>query len=316
MPDPIETSELLAFVRSVDAQSVSRAAQVLGVPRATVSRRLARLEEALGVRLARRTTRSFTLTDAGQAFYVKARVVLEAVSAAEASVQVDDTVVRGTLRVSVPTGLPPSFHLMVAEFMERFPDVKLFVQFSSQMVDLARGDYDVALRASSVIAPGLVARTLFREKSVAVAAPSYLEERGTPRNRRDLKGHRFLMNFGGGESPQIHWPLLDGGQIHLEGAFFTNSIFLACDAARRGLGIALLPNSIVEAFIENGELVKVLPNVLGADGRVAVVYAERALQPPQVRAFIDAVHQWGKTGFDSNLRSWQLESLVRPKKRG
>ncbi|MEO8798502.1 MAG: LysR family transcriptional regulator, partial [Polyangiaceae bacterium] len=172
MSDPIETSELLAFVRSVEAQSVSRAAKVLGVPRATVSRRLARLEAALGVRLARRTTRSFTVTEAGQAFYAKARVVLEAVSAAEASVHIDDTVVRGTLRVSVPTGLAPSFHLMVAEFIERFPDVKLFVQFSSQMVDLARGDYDLALRASSVIAPGLVARTLFRERAIAVAAPS------------------------------------------------------------------------------------------------------------------------------------------------
>ncbi|HEX7666783.1 MAG TPA: LysR family transcriptional regulator, partial [Polyangiaceae bacterium] len=178
MPDPIETSELLAFVRSVDAHSVSRAAKLLGVPRATVSRRLARLEDALGVRLARRTTRSFTLTEAGQAFYNKARIVLDAVHDAEASVHVDRTVVRGTLRVSVPSGLPASFHLMIADFVEKFPDVQLFVDFSSRFVDLERGDYDVALRASRTIAPGLVAKTLFHEKTVAVAAPSYLEERG------------------------------------------------------------------------------------------------------------------------------------------
>ncbi|HEX7667477.1 MAG TPA: hypothetical protein VF407_23255, partial [Polyangiaceae bacterium] len=67
--------------------------------------------------------------------------------------------------------------------------------------------------------------------------------------------------------------------------------------------------------LENGELVRVLPNVVGADSRVAVVYAERELQPPQVRAFVDAVHAWGKTSFDSNLKSWPIDSMVKPKKR-
>src|SRR4051794_32535629 len=102
MNDPIETSELLAFAKTVDAKSLSRAAAELGVPRATISRRLARLEERLGVRLLRRTTRSLVLTDAGTAFYRNARIALDAVTQAEDSVRRSDATVRGSLRVSLP----------------------------------------------------------------------------------------------------------------------------------------------------------------------------------------------------------------------
>src|SRR5262245_17185611 len=102
MNDPVETSELLAFIKTVDSRSLSRAAAELGVPRATLSRRLARMEERLWVRLLRRTTRSLTLTDAGQAFHRHARIALDAVAQAEESVRRTDMAVRGPLRVSLP----------------------------------------------------------------------------------------------------------------------------------------------------------------------------------------------------------------------
>src|SRR6202142_3210903 len=110
MRDPLETVELLAFTRIVDAKSLSRAARELRVPRPTISRRLARLEERLGARLLRRTTRSLALTDAGEALYRHARIVLDAVTDAEASGRRTDDAVRGDLRVSVPPNVPPSFH--------------------------------------------------------------------------------------------------------------------------------------------------------------------------------------------------------------
>src|SRR5262245_8216909 len=110
MSEPVETAELLAFARIVEAKSLSRAAAELRVPRATISRRLARLEQHLGVRLLRRTTRSLALTDAGETFYRQARIALDAVAQAEASVQrgQDDTM-RGDLRVSVPPLADESF---------------------------------------------------------------------------------------------------------------------------------------------------------------------------------------------------------------
>src|SRR5438105_7981960 len=121
MLDPVENAELLAFTRTVEAKSLSRAAAELGVPRPTIGRRLARLEERLGVRLLRRTTRAPALTDAGDAFYPHARSVLDAVEQAEASVRTSDTVVRGTLRVATPPMLDPTFNTLVCDFARAYP---------------------------------------------------------------------------------------------------------------------------------------------------------------------------------------------------
>lgn len=291
MADPVETSELVAFTRTVEAKSLSRAAAELGVPRATVSRRLQRLEERLGTRLLRRTTRSLVLTPAGDTFYRHARIVLDAVKDAEASVQRSGTAIAGDLRVSVPPMLDEGFFAMITAFAKAHPAVRLQVHFSSRHVDLRRDGYDVALRAATSIEPGLVARTLLRTRLIAVASPDYLAAHGTPRRRNDLAHHRCLLGFARGELPQSHWPL-GGAKVHVEGVFFSNEIRLLADAAVRGLGIALLPRTLVDAHLARGTLVQVLAGVLEEESRIAIVYPERELVPPQVRAFVDAVVAW------------------------
>jgi DNA-binding transcriptional LysR family regulator len=311
MNDPVETSELLAFAKSVEARSLSRAAAELGVPRATLGRRLARLEERLGVRLLRRTTRSLTLTDAGQAFHRHARIALDAVAQAEESVRRTDTAVRGPLRVSLPPMADPRFYAMICDFAERYPEVVLQLHFSTQLVDLRRDGYDVALRATTQLEPGLVARTLARAPSITVASPAYLASMGVPRKARDLRSHRCLMGFVRGELPQTHWPLTGGGKVQVQGCFFSNEILQLRDAALRGLGIALLPMLLAGPLVESGELVRVLPGIIEADTQVAIVYPERELVPPQVRAFIDAVVAWAAEGF---LRPAEPQSAV-PKRR-
>src|SRR4051812_49323264 len=167
MADPVETSELLAFAKAVEAKSLSRAAAELGVPRATIGRRLARLEERLGTRLLRRTTRSLTLTGAGDNFYRHARIVLDAITGAEASVRTTDNVMRGHVRASVPPIIDESFLEMVTSFAKKHPAVRVQIDFSTRIVDLLRDGYDVALRASAEIQPGLVARTVGRHKVIA-----------------------------------------------------------------------------------------------------------------------------------------------------
>jgi DNA-binding transcriptional LysR family regulator len=118
--ESIEIAELLAFTRAVDAKSLSRAAAELRVPRATIGRRLARLEEKLGTRLIRRTTRSLSLTDAGETFYRQARIALDAVGQAQASVRAEDSVIRGEVRVSVTSNLDESFSEMITAFMKAY----------------------------------------------------------------------------------------------------------------------------------------------------------------------------------------------------
>src|SRR5450432_2157439 len=181
---------------------------------------------------------------------------------------------------------------MICAFLRQYPELRVHVHYSSRRVDLVRDGYDVAVRTSSGdLEPGLVARTLSRMHLVAVASPAYLKAHGTPRTPRDLKHHRCLMGFSRGETPQTHWPTARG-QLQVEGAFFSNELTLLAQAAVEGLGIALLLEPIVRSALAEGALVPVLPGVLGAQARASIVYAERELVPPQVRAFVDAMVAW------------------------
>lgn len=293
MTEPLETAELLAFSRTVDARSLSRAASELGVPRATLSRRLARLEQRLGTRLLRRSTRSLVLTDSGEALYRHARIVLDAVVQAEASVRQLDQAVRGELRVSVPPIANESFQDMLCAFAERYPEVKLQVHVGSQLVDLRRDGYDVVIRATaSELEPGLIARTLARAPLILVASPQYVARHGLPRTRRELREHRCLTGFARGSLPQSQWPVSGGGLQHVEGMLSSNDVQLLAAAAQRGLGIAFLPLVVVLPQLKSGALVPVLLGTIGAEARIAVLYLERELVPPQVRAFVDAVVAW------------------------
>lgn len=294
MSDPPETLELLTFTRTVEARSISRAARELGVPRPTVGRRLARLEERLGVRLLRRTTRSMALTDAGEAFYTRARAALAAVRDAELSVRRSDDAVRGMLRVSMPPRASGGFAEMIAALSARHPDLRLEVDFSARHVDLIAEGYDVAVRAGASLPPGLVARKLHRSRQVVVAAPSYLKSRGTPKRVTELAGHDCVVGFERGEHPVTHWPLTRGGRVRVEPVLATNAIELLLAAALQGRGLVMLPVLVAFDDLSAGRLVPVLPERLGGEVQVAVVYPDREFVSPALRAFIDAAVAWAK----------------------
>ena len=294
MDEMIETAELSAFARIVELGSLSQAAKELGVPRATIGRRLSRLEERLGARLIRRTTRMLVLTDEGRALYEHAKVALGAVRDAVLSVRRTDGAVRGRLRVSVPPLPGPSFHAFVSDFMTRHPDVTLDIDFSAAVVRLGEDGYDLAIRASDTLDPGLVRRSIMETALIAVASPAYLARRGTPRTAKDLARHACILDYARGETVRREWPLIGGGTVRVEGPLASNDIHMIDDAARRGMGLALLPASKVADAVESGELVHVLAGEIGARVQVAVVYPERQFVRPVVRAFVDDVVAWGK----------------------
>jgi DNA-binding transcriptional LysR family regulator len=294
-----ETAELQAFVQTVEARSLARAARELGVPRATLGRRLARVEERLGVRLLRRTTRRLALTDAGEELYRHARGVLAAVREAEAAVRRTDGAVRGLLRVSLPLSSEDALHGLLLDFGARYPDVRVEAQFSSHHVDLLGAGYDVGIRASPSIAPGLIARTLARVPLRAVASPAYLARAGLPGSPEELARHACIVGFSMGERPATQWPLAGGGHLRVEGVLATNDILLQREAARAGRGIALLPEIILRGDLLDGTLVPVLAGAVGGVTQVAVVYPERELLPPAVRAFVQFVVERGPSLFPS-----------------
>lgn len=273
----------------MDARSISRAAAELSVPRATLGRRLERLEERLGVRLLHRSTRRLTLTDAGEELYRRASGILGELRDAERAVRRADGAVQGRLRVSAPPDERGLLHDLLLGFLDRHPGVQLEVDFTTAHVDLVASGYDVAIRAANSLDPGLIARRLQTVATIAVASPAYLARAGTPTSTDALAGHACLLGFARGELPATHWPLLDGGRIRVEGVIVTNSIGLLREAAVRGKGIALVPEPMVQVHLTSGELVRVLPGVIGTTSVLAAVYPARELVPPTVRAFVDYV---------------------------
>lgn len=289
--EPLETAELLAFTRAVEAKSLSRAAIELRVPRATVGRRLARLEQRLGVRLLRRSTRSLALTRTGEVFYRHARSVLESLTVAEQSVHRNEPVMRGEVRVSMPPITSTSFSQLVIDFCLKYPEVRIHVDFSTRLVDLLREGYDVALRATPQLGAGLIARNVSRHTVMAVASPEYLARAGTPKTLKDLRAHRCLSGFVRGEIAEATWKGKRSA-VNVEPVMSSNHLTLLRDAALAGVGIALLPEDLVADGLRRGELKRVLPHLLDSENKVAVVYVDRELLPAPVRAFVEALVAW------------------------
>ena len=273
-----------SFVQVVEQGSVSAAARVLGVPRPTVSRRLARLEERLGERLVRRTGREVTITRAGHLLYQRVRAPLDALATAEREFVDRQDAPRGLVRVSIPPLLALAVAPLVLALRTRFPDIALDVVGATRFVDLVGEGFDVAVRAGVLSDSDLVQRRLGWMRAGLWAAPAYLADRGTPQTVEDLAAHTLLRGRDQNDAPRTWWPLRGGGRVPVDGAFCTNDRALLRAVCSGGGGIALL----AEIPPLDPSLIPVLPEV-GARVGLHVVYAERALLPPRVRVVIDAI---------------------------
>jgi len=283
------TDGLVEFTAIVEAGSIRGGARALGMSRATAARHLDALERRLGVRLLHRTTRSLSLTRAGDELFRRARQIVHDVQAAAEAVRALDDHPRGRLRVSVPPHTAPLTDMLLA-FATTWPDVQLEIDASSAHVDLRADQIDVAIRAGTVRDPELVCRTLERTETVAVARRDYLDRHGVPEHVDDLTAHQLLLGYEAGHVPQRSWPLLDGGTVPVSGRFASNDVFLLGRAAARGLGIALAPLAVVRSlFPHDAPPVHVLPGIVGRRTQVTLVWPEREFLQPQVRAFIDHV---------------------------
>lgn len=278
------------FVSIVDHGSLTQAADALGLPRPTLSKRLARLEGRLGVRLLHRTTRRISLTRQGELLYERARPVVLAARDAEAAVRRLDDVPRGLLRVVVPHGVPETaFTDWLAEFLQRFPEVRLDVVATDLHLDLVAEGFDVALRYGEIEDESLVSRTLVVNAEIAVASPEYLETRSTPTTIEDLADHDCIIGYKGSNAPNPHWPTLAGPKVHVAGKLMTNHMGLRLQAAKRGLGIALVVDRAAQHLVSSGELVQVLPDLIGRRDIARLVYPDREFLDPKVRAFVDFI---------------------------
>jgi len=276
------------LIEVVDSGSFSAAARVLGVPPSLVSRRIARLEAELGVRLFQRTTRSLQLTDAGQAFLEHARAGLDSFALAHDVIDGLRGVVAGRIRVSAPLGLADVLWSVVARFLVLNPAVQIELALSDQYVDLIEGRVDLALRAGPERhSDRLIGRRLSAAPRWVVASPAYLEAHGTPAVVEDLKHHDAVIL--GPRSDRVSWELLVGRQtrsVIVHGRVAVNEARIAADCVADGFGIGFLPLAVCDRHMATGRLQRILPMASGGDLGFWLVYPNRQL-PAATRALAD-----------------------------
>lgn len=305
------------FVRIVDANSFTKAAQTLDLPRAALTASLQKLEAHLGTQLLQRTTRRLSLTPEGAAYYRQCVEILGLIDAAELSLRgTGDGGVgpRGRLRVDVPNAL--GRHLIVpriGELREAYPELELSISMSDRMVDLTEEGIDCALRVGALADSSMVGRRIGTMRFIACASPGYLARRGTPATIEALRGHDGIVHFSGRTGRPFAWELQDGAAltaVNLSGPVAVTDAEANLACALQGLGIAQVARYQARAHLAQGALVELLPEHPPAPMPMSLIYPKGRSAAPKVAAFIAWVV--GLVERDPDLRLAQGGGMLAP----
>ncbi len=292
----ISADDYILFVAIVEQESMVRAAEHLGMPKATVSRRLSNLEAALGQRLLLRSTRRLTLTEFGQEFLDHCRRVADEVAATRDFVHSREERPRGRLRVSMPGEYAMQhFSRAFATFIETYPEVQLDLDLTSRRVDLIAERFDLAIRMGTLDSDAtLVARKIDEQSFGLYASPIYLALHPAPEHPDDLAQHAALRLLSGRGSA-VPWKLMRGKAVWEgvpPGRITLNSLDVLQQLLLDGAGIGALPDRFVAEDVRRKRLVRVLPEwCLPAVPAWAVMPMRRYL-PAKTRAFVAHLEQF------------------------
>jgi DNA-binding transcriptional LysR family regulator len=298
----IDLNDVAVFVRVAEGGGLTPAARALGVPKSTVSRSLARLEQGLGVRLVQRTTRALALTDAGRSYFERVKdAVAGVVAACEAATDMGKDP-RGTVRVTAPADLGTTLLAdVVARFVEKYPQVRVEVSLTNRVVDLVAEGFDLAVRAAALTDSSLVARRLGASDMGLFASLAYLRRRGKPSMVADLAAHEFIV-FRPlvGASGQLVLSGREGERrVTVQGPIVADDMLFVRQLVVSGAGIGLIP--IFEPtfermsepgcapLAERGDTTRVLAGWAVRGHALHVVAPSARHEPRRVRLFRDVL---------------------------
>lgn len=292
----LDLNQLAMFHAVVQAGSFAGAARRLGMPANSLSRHIRQLEEHLGQRLLRRSTRKLTLTSAGHTLDAQSREPLQEVLQAAQQLAQDSQTPHGTVRIAAPADFFDFFQMVwIAEFLATYPAVQLDFVLSDARSDLIAEGIDIALRGGELEDSSLVARKLGDASQVLAASPGYLAQRGTPGTFTELALHDCILSRRLGRNPERTVWRLDGPQgpetVEVGGRFGANTAQSQLRAAIAGLGICLLPKNLLSLARQNGQLTQILAGWEKSSGGFYAVYPSRRQIPRAVSAFVDLVLQ-------------------------
>jgi DNA-binding transcriptional LysR family regulator len=286
-----DLNDTLMFAKVVETGSFTAAARLLGVPKATLSRKVTVLEQTLGARLLKRTTRRLGLTEAGFTYYEYCARIAREISEAESAVGQLQGTPRGWLRFTAPYALgSDAIAPLLPEFMARYPDVRVEMLLSNKPIDLVATNMDLALRVGVLPDSSLAARQFAIISTQVYASPEYLERHGEPLQPGDLEHHRAVAFSQYRRGNRFVWTLSDGTDavdVAVNPVFVVNDPTSVNVALLAGVGIGLMPEPFAAPAVADGRLRHVLGPWLGPSVELNAVFPPGRMHAPKVRAFIE-----------------------------
>lgn len=290
MDTTIDLNQVALFVRVVETESFTRAAEALGLPKSSVSRAVSRLEEHLGVRLLQRTTRRLNLTDAGRAYFEEAQRALSGLADAASAAVDAGKEPRGVVRVTAPVDIGVILLTdIVARFVAKYPLIHIELHLSSNIVDLVAEGIDLAVRPGRLSDSNLVARRVGCADLGLFAAPEYLARKGTPKKLDELAAHDCVLFRG--RDGRAQWKLEGPSgerKVEVRGPLSVDDMLSVRQAVEAGIGIGLLPTFVAnvdEHSCRGTPLTRVLSDFALRGGALNVVTASSRYQPARVVLF-------------------------------
>jgi DNA-binding transcriptional LysR family regulator len=283
-------SGLMAFLRTADLGSFAAAGRSLGLSASAVGKAVAKLEQQLGVRLFQRSTRSLRLTEEGRLLQERGRRILDELDETQVMLAQTRETPRGRLRVSMPI---IGYHLLLPtlpDFMARYPEIELDLDFNDRIVDLIEEGVDVAVRSGDLPDSRLMSRALGPFQLILCAAPSYLERFGIPRQPRDLDGHAAIRFRFPNSGKLQDWPLIlppGAPELRMRSVITCNNMEALCGAAINGLGIGCMPGFLAAAPLSRGALQIVLAAHINGPAQFRVLWPSNRHLSPKIRVFVD-----------------------------
>ncbi|HHF3077351.1 TPA: LysR substrate-binding domain-containing protein [Vibrio diabolicus] len=292
------TDDYIIFYHLIEQGSFSAAARHMSLTKSVVSKRIAKLEQELGVQLLYRTTRTLTLTEAGRAFCTHAKAVYQAVATAEESIVGLGKNLSGNIKVSVPTIsgeliLPQ----VINEFNQKYPDINIDMDLDNRFVDIVNERFDLAIRTGVLPDSSLIARKLVDANWIVCASPQYLAKHGIPKQPQVLDKHNCLV-YSYQETGACEWAFKDGDEVYqitVDGNLCTNNSSVLRNVALLGQGIIYVPRVLVYEDLKQGRLIQLFKDETAKCLGIYAVYPYTRQQPEKIKIFIDHLY----TSFQS-----------------
>jgi len=288
-----QLEDMYIFLRVVETGSITKAAEQMNIAKSAVSKRLALLEHKLGIKLINRTTRMSSITEAGQLYYQRSKLILDEVEELNSQTSSSKRALEGTLNIAVPlsfglTHLAPALDL----FLLQHNDLKLNINFSDQKIDIVEQGVDLAFRIGQLDNSSLQARNVAPIKHVLCASPQYLKSNGEPHTPNDLKQHKILK-YGSSEQSGLKFLSNNGKEqiVHLDPHIIANNGDFLKSLAESNHGITYLPTFIAWQSLATRALVPVLKEYRMPITHAYAVYPPNRHLPLKVRSLIDFLVQ-------------------------